>query len=40
MTVGYAHFISGEWTSNRLRVAGRPSNDSDFAYVEILTKLF
>lgn len=40
VTVGYAHFISGEWTSNRLRVAGRPSNDSDFAYVEVLTKLF
>jgi len=40
VTVGYAHFISGEWTKNRLRVAGRPSNDSDFAYVEVLTKLF
>ena len=40
VTVGYAHFISGEWTSNRLRVAGRPTNDSDFAYVEVLTKLF
>ncbi len=36
VTVGYAHFISGEWTKNRL--PGR--KDSDFAYVEVLTKLF
>jgi hypothetical protein len=40
VTVGYAHFVTGGWSKNRLGGIGRPSNDSDFAYVEVMTKVF
>ncbi len=40
VTVGYAHFVTGGWSRKRLGGIGRPSSDSDFAYVEVMTKVF
>lgn len=36
ITLGYAHFVPGQWTNNRLPGRG----DTDFAFLEVMYKVF